>query len=406
MNAEKELNKKIHPNFMNQFEKITPINEPEKPDTALKTVEPINKEPGEQNINLPEREKPAPYLELTDEERAEVIKKIIDDFKTQGHDVENKQIDFPTDKAEIENWVNEFSKHFAANRLTEVALTNSEYAPKLTRELTDRKEYSQLEKVLQHYKGKPMFEYCVQQIESGLSGDALRDVMLMALSEALAKTEEKQEPKTIAEHETDMKKDKKTARPLNEYQRLLKISDQELKTLSGKELLLVGGGFSPIKSELKTNGIECTVTNIDPIAEPNKEIADNAIKGDFFETNLEENKYDEIMALHSLPTYAFTPEQTEDFYKRSISSLKQGGVLRVTPIYKFSDSFTPSMRLSRQPVNNASREFVEKLKGRPDLFSVAEFTIEHKTALGKKTEMPGAKIEIIGDKDKIKEFFE
>jgi hypothetical protein len=74
------------------------------------------------------------------------------------------------------------------------------------------------------------------------------------------------------------------------------------------------------------------------------------------------------------------------------------------PVDKFSDAFTPAMRLSRKPVNNASREFVEALKKRPDLFFVVEFSIEHKGALGKKTEMLGVKIVTVGGKDQIREF--
>jgi len=249
-----------------------------------------------------------------------------------------------------------------------------------------------------------MFEYCVREIESSLKNNEMQDVILMALSKAMAKTEKQQEPRTIAEHKANMKEGKKTARPLTEYQKILRISDHELKELSGKELLLVGGGFSLIKKELEKKGIDCKITNIDPITESNPEIADSVIKSDFYDTELEENKFEEIMALHSLPTYAFTPEQVTNFYDHSILSLKQGGVLRVTPIQKFSDAFTPAMRLSRKPVNNTSANYIEKLKTRPDLFTLTEFTIEHKGALGKKTKMPGVKIEVVGDKKQIKKF--
>lgn len=358
------------------------------------------------NIEL-EQEKVNLYLNFADGEKNEVVKKIVDDFLAQGHEIEGKQIDFPADKEEIENWIYEYPQYFITKRLAEVALENSEYAPKLTKELTDRKEYSQLEQILQQYKGREsMFENCVREIESSLKDDELRDNILMALSHAVAKTEKRQEPQRIVGHEVAMRAEKKTARSLDEYKKLLQISDEELNALQGKELLLVGGGLSPIKSELKKEGIECVITNIDPIAESDEQIADNIIKGDFFDTTLGESKYHEIFALHSLPTYAFTPEQAKDFYRRSILSLEQNGVLRVMPIDKFSDSFTPAMRLSRKPVNNASVEFVERFKKRQDLFLVTEFVIEYKGALGKKTKMPGAKIEVIGSKDKIKDFLE
>ena len=348
------------------------------------------------------REESPTYLDFSDDEKAEVIRKITEHFFSQGYDVEGNQINFLAEQEEIESWVNGYAQHFETKRLVEVALKNSEFVPNLIREIANRKEFSQLKQILQHYKGKSMFEYCVREIESSLKDDKMQNSVLMALSEIM--TEERQEPTSIAEHEADMKKEKKTARPLSAYQRLLKISDEELQALSGKELLLVGGGFSPIKNELRKKGVECTITNIDPIVESDPEIADNVIKGNFYDVEMDEYKFDEVMALHSLPTYAFTPDQAKDFYSRSILSLKQGGVLRVMPIEKFSDAFTPAMRLSRKPVNNSSVEFVASLKDRPDLFTLTEFTIEHKGALGQKTEMPGVKIEIIGNKEEVKEF--
>jgi hypothetical protein len=344
------------------------------------------------------------HLDFSNDEKIEAIRKITEHLASQRHDVKGIQVDFPTEQEEIESWINRYAQHFETRRLVEVALNNSEFAPNLTREIVNRRDYVQLEQILQHYKGKPMFEYCVREIELGLEGDEMQNSVLMALSEAMAKTKERQEPTSIAEHEVDMKKEKKTARPLSEYQRLLKITDEELQVLSGKELLLVGGGFSPIKRELQERGIECTVTNIDPIAESNPEIADYVIKGDFYNTGIDKNRFDEIMALHSLPTYSFTPDQVNDFYSRSILSLKQGGILRVAPVEKFSDAFTPAMRLSRKPVNNASAEFVASLQKRPDLFTLTEFTIEHKGALGKKNEMPGVKIEVVGNKEEVKDF--
>jgi len=43
------------------------------------------------------KQKQAPtYLDFTDQEKTKVIKKITDFFTSQGHDVEGKQINFPT----------------------------------------------------------------------------------------------------------------------------------------------------------------------------------------------------------------------------------------------------------------------------------------------------------------------
>jgi hypothetical protein len=350
-------------------------------------------------------EEPPAYLDFSDDEKVIVINKITEEhFSSQEHGIKREPASFPEEQEEIESWIHGYARHFETKRLVEVALKNLEFAPELVIEIAKRRDFAQLEKILQHYKGEPIFEYCVRGIESGLKDDDGQNDTLMELARAIAKTEEKQEPTDIAEHEVNMRKEKKTARPLSEYQRLLKISDEEIQALSGKKILLVGGGFSPIKGELGEKGIECTVTNIDPMAESDPEIADNIIKDDFYDTKIGEDTFDEVMVLHSLPTYAFTPEQVRDFYSRSILSLKQNGVLRVTPIGKFSDAFTPAMRLSRKPVSNASMEFIAGLKERPDLFVLTEFTIEHKGALGRKKEMPGIKIEIIGDKNQIREF--
>lgn len=347
-----------------------------------------------------------PYSAFTREENEEVIRNLTEYYSGQGVDLGDKEINFPTEAEEIEDFVFEQMKHLPDKYLIVVAKNNSEFAPKLTRELADRKKFSELEQVLTAYgeQNPTTFEACVSEIEFSLKNNELRDTILMALSAAMEKTTKGKEPKRIAEHEDGMKERKKTARPLSEYQRLLQMNDGEIQNLDGKNLLLVGGGLSPIKGDLAAKNVDCSVTNIDPIAEPNPENADRVVKGDFFETPLAEDEYDEIIALHSLPTYAFTPEQVRDFYDRSISTLKPNGVLRVTPVDGFSDSFTPSMRLSRKPVNNASVEYIKRLEARPDLFVVKEFTIKQKGAMGQERKLPGVKIEVVGGKEQIKAF--
>ena len=53
--------------------------------------------------------------------------------------------------------------------------------------------------------------------------------------------------------------------PIECYVHDLRISKQEFYNLSGKSVLLIGGGKSPIKKGLDENGIQnCTVTNIEP----------------------------------------------------------------------------------------------------------------------------------------------
>lgn len=345
-----------------------------------------------------------PYLNFPDDEKREIIHNITKFISSQGHKIEGKQIYFPIGPEGIEEWIHCYPQQFKTKRLEEIALNNSEFALSMIREITKRKDYVVLGKILRHYQEKPIFEFGVREIESSLKDDKMHNHILMALSEAMEANEKGHKPSKIADHEVAMKTEKKTARPLSEYQRLLKISDEELKTLSGKELLLIGGGFSPIKKELHEKGIHCTVTNIDPISKSNPAIADTVIKKDFYEIDIGEQKFHEIMALHSLPTYAFTPQQVEDFYTRSILSLKKDGILRITPTEKCSDAFTPAMRLSRKPVNNASSEFISKLRKRPDLFSLTEFSIDHEGVFGKTTKMPGITIKVIGTREEVENF--
>ncbi len=122
-----------------------------------------------------QEESPA-YLDFSDDEKTEIISKITEHFSSQGHDVEGKQIDFPAEREEIESWVNGYAQHFEVKRLVEVALNSSEFAPNLTREIANRRDYVQLEQILQRYKGKPTFEYCVREIESSLKGDEMQIV--------------------------------------------------------------------------------------------------------------------------------------------------------------------------------------------------------------------------------------
>lgn len=385
------------------------LEKPSPTDSHSEIVEPATEKPPEPPTGLPEpppSEGSKPYLDFSDSEIEKVKAARLKAAAAHGEDIKSEQLEFPTEQETVEKLIVFHPEYFEAKHLAEVAINNSDSVPRLTRELIGRNEYGQLEQILQHYKGKPVFEYCTEAIEAGLKGNELQDSVLMALSEAMAKTEARPEPGTIAEHQDAMMKDKKTNRPLSEYQRLLQLSDEDLVALSGKELLMVGGGFSPIKDGLRKKGIECTVTNIDPMTEPDEKIADNTVKGDFFDTTLEKGKYDEIMALHSLPTYALRPEQVKDFYGRSILSLKPNGILRVMPISKSSDALSPSMRLSRKPVSNASAAFIERLKSRPDLFFVTDFSTSHKDMFGRDTPIPGANIKVIGDEDQVSEFLE
>jgi hypothetical protein len=361
-------------------------------------------------------------INLSQEEIELVVDGFVNDSSGKGQHVDPEKINILRDllkkgEEECEDLIASHPQYFQAERLAELAKNNPDLAlrnvdlvksgpDKASRNLigilAERKEFEQLLGVLDHYKiNEARFDLAVKEIERVLSGKNM-----ILLSNAMKKAPDYAE--TIAEHESAMKKEKHTARPLEEYEKALQIDQQSLEQLNNEQLLIVGGGFSPVKKALKEKGIECTVTNIDPIAKEDTNIADTIISKDFFEIPVEEGKYKEVWALHSLPTYAFNPEQVKDFYSRSVLALKENGILRVAPIDKFSDSFSPSMRLSRKSVNEASVEFISKLGQRPDLFELVQFSIEKKknkmSPVGKKSEMPGVNIRIIGGKKQIKDF--
>ena len=124
-------------------------------------------------------------------------------------------------------------------------------------------------------------------------------------------------------------KETTTDRPLSLYAAGFSLTMDDIKGLSGKTLLLVGGGKSPIKHELKKLGIDCKVVNIDPYTEGHdKKNADVLIENNFFNTEFKD-KFDEVWALYSLPAYAESNEQELLFYTKAVAALAPNGVLRV-----------------------------------------------------------------------------
>ena len=384
------------------------FEKPPPKDTDQEKIEP-NEEASGPDTNLPKPEQVQPYSDLTDDEKSRVTQEVIADLASHGQKIEDGQITFPTEKAKIESWVHEYSQHFESKRIVEVALNNPESAPKLTRELADRKEYSQLEQILQRYKGDPRFKYCVEEIEASLKGDEMQDTILMALSEAMTESEEEQRVAFEKFSEHMLNKPEKAARNLSTYFKLLKIDDEQAKELLDKKsLLLIGGGTAPIKDEFSGRGIDCEVTNIEPLLTEDAEgSSDHPIPENFYDVDLENmGGHDEIWsANNSLPTYAFNPEQVRTFYQKAIGNVNQGGYLRIVPVSGFSDAITPAMRLNRIPTSNESTRITELAKQRPDLFEIEDFkTPEVKSYFGKKKRMKGVNIKVVGEKEEIDTF--
>jgi len=123
-----------------------------------------------------------------------------------------------------------------------------------------------------------------------------------------------------------------SGRPLTEYLQYLNILPEDLKALSNKQILLVGGGMSPVRSWLEAVKINAVVTNLDFFYDADEKVAHKHINEDFYRWEAPKDFYNEIWALHSLPLYSLSNIEVELFFAKSLLMLAPGGHLRVFPI--------------------------------------------------------------------------
>jgi len=121
-------------------------------------------------------------------------------------------------------------------------------------------------------------------------------------------------------------------RPLTEYLQYLNIQMGELRPLSNKQILLIGGGMSPVRSWLEAVNINSVVTNLDFYYDADETVSHNHINEDFYNWAAPVDFYNEIWALHSLPLYSLSCIEVELFFAKSLLMLAPGGNLRVFPI--------------------------------------------------------------------------
>jgi hypothetical protein len=121
-------------------------------------------------------------------------------------------------------------------------------------------------------------------------------------------------------------------RPLTEYLQYLNIQSGELKSLSNKHILLIGGGLSPVRSWLEAVKVKAVVTNLDFFYDADETVAHNHISEDFYKWEAPLDFFNEIWALHSLPLYSLSRIEVELFFAKSLLMLAPGGSLRVFPI--------------------------------------------------------------------------
>jgi len=121
-------------------------------------------------------------------------------------------------------------------------------------------------------------------------------------------------------------------RPLTEYLQFLNIHVADFKSLSNKQILLIGGGKSPVRKWLEALKIDTVLTNLDFFYDADEAVAHNHISEDFYKWAAPTDFYNEIWALHSLPLYSLSCLEVELFFAKSLQMLAPGGNLRVFPI--------------------------------------------------------------------------
>jgi len=121
-------------------------------------------------------------------------------------------------------------------------------------------------------------------------------------------------------------------RPLTEYLQYLNIQMGDLRPLANKQILLIGGGMSPVRSWLEAVNINAEVTNLDFYYDEDEAVAHKHIGRDFYKWAAPTDFYNEIWALHSLPLYSLSEVEVELFFAKSLLMLAPGGNLRVFPI--------------------------------------------------------------------------
>jgi hypothetical protein len=153
--------------------------------------------------------------------------------------------------------------------------------------------------------------------------------------------------------------DATSCRTLLPYIEAYSLSTQDIIFLPGKKILLVGGGRSPIKKNLRDFGLgSVIVDNIDPYCDFFEKNCDNLISQDFF-TYEATDKYDEVWAAFSFPAYSKSNWEVQSFYPKAMKMLKPGGTLRVTGVTLLGQV---NMGLSKQPNMSLDQKFFDDFK--------------------------------------------
>lgn len=232
---------------------------------------------------------------------------------------------------------------------------NSEQTPEFVSELAKRRDIEAITEIFIAYQNEPNFLELIKRI------GGLTDTEIESIANKLNGPTDK-----VPNYEQEKLK---VARGLEEYCDSFDIGKEQLKNkLDGKRILLIGGGASPLKKELEKMGCECHVTNIDINSYENPKLtADTTIVGNFLDHDFGEEQFDEVWALHSLPTYARNGDEVDNFYRKSIQLLIQQGTLRVSPYTGFVNRLSPQEMVRSIVINRRSERTIENLNQGQDI---------------------------------------
>jgi hypothetical protein len=116
-----------------------------------------------------------------------------------------------------------------------------------------------------------------------------------------------------------------------EYKDYLFINEES--NPNGKRILLIGGGSSPILTDLLKLGFwPESVTNVDPYALPQNDSRQMLQRENFLKYKISYDFYDEIWALFSLPFWMDDIKQTYTLLSKALLGLAPNGNFRIHPI--------------------------------------------------------------------------
>jgi hypothetical protein len=102
---------------------------------------------------------------------------------------------------------------------------------------------------------------------------------------------------------------------------------------NGKRILLIGGGNSPILTNLLELGFwPKSVTNVDPYALPQNDSRQMLQWENFLNYKISYDSYAEIWALFSLPFWLDDIKQTDTLLSKALLGLAPNGNLRIYPV--------------------------------------------------------------------------